>query len=554
MAFEFHLAAASVSYIGSYDRVIQVRDSTIVAGGNLGYADRDEAIAAAEDIAVRLRTMIDDESRSVDDIAAILADAQRGMHDPAFAVALSETLGVQGYVDVVGSIREAHFAESGTDGVDAALADVAILGTIVTTALTRAAPHLDDDDRPDDQLLDQGFVDDLTHDDDPGNIHDGPRHLDLSVLVSFTDPPTDIAVEIANHRVSPFLDAARSADVSDQAGLLWGEKASGVVTNYTEMLARNADASAAWLDDNPRGVGGGTNIDLVLQQNGDSFIDGGQALAGVVEKGVTHTDFNTRRGVMRHAIEIVGAEGDILAIDHMPQALAQGVAADMALIDQQINLGWSDHELSEPPDPAVATHEFLREVMGNVEAANDVYSALEDYSIQQVQAAPDRTDDSTLADADSRDLTLRRVGALQGVVVTAEGNAYQDDAEAYLEAQGERASSVNFLVGLAPYGLVNDLADVAGVSAGQVAFPSNFGEIHDAEALESRRADEMVLNNAVVLAIAEHPDQVPRTPVGDMTDAQKREFLAWVDSSHDSIDRNVMSAASSGVSYEFRPG
>lgn len=99
--------------------------------------------------------MIDDESTSVDDIADVLADARRGMHDPAFAVTLSETLGVEGYVDVVGAIHEAHLDESGSDGIDAALADVAILGTIVTTALTRADPNVDDDDRPHDQLLDQ---------------------------------------------------------------------------------------------------------------------------------------------------------------------------------------------------------------------------------------------------------------------------------------------------------------------------------------------------------------------------------------------------------------
>lgn len=35
VAYEFYMAAAGISYIGPYDRVIQVSDSTIVAGGNV---------------------------------------------------------------------------------------------------------------------------------------------------------------------------------------------------------------------------------------------------------------------------------------------------------------------------------------------------------------------------------------------------------------------------------------------------------------------------------------------------------------------------------------
>lgn len=559
VAYEFYMAAAGISYIGPYDRVIQVSDSTIVAGGNVGYADRDEAIAAAEAIAARLQTVIDDESTSVDDIADILADARRGMHDPAFAVTLSETLGVEGYVDVVGAIHEAHLDESGSDGIDAALADVAILGTIVTTALTRADPNVDDDDRPHDQLLDQAFVDDLTHDYDPGNIHDGPEHLDLSVLVSFTDPPTDIAVEIANHRISPFLDAARSADVSDQAGLRWGDEHSGVVTNYTEMLARNADASAEWLDDNPRGVGGGTNINLVLQQNGDSFTDGGQALADVVENGVTHTDFNTRRAIMRQAIEIVGAEGNILAIDHMPEALAKGVAADMALIDQQINIGWSDLALdnSVAPENAVLTHEFFRELMNDETAAGQVYGALDTYTSDQIAGLPDPGDDLTPGDGvDARTEALRRLGAVQGTIVVAEGNAYQDAAEDYLEAQGRRASAVNGLVGFAPYGALNDIADTGGDSVGAIAYPGGFEELNDAEQIETDGDIRVTRANIVWLALAEHPDRTPTIPVDQMPEREQQEFLEWARDVVGISNEELLhlTAAESNARDQFRAG
>lgn len=553
--FADHLVSGTGGIAGC-DLVISVSDATIAARGEVGLADRDEAIRQAEAIARRLEALTGDDDASVDDIAAILGDAGRAMYDPAFAVTLSEALGVDGYVDVVGTIREVH-DESGPGGIDAALADVAVLGTVLTTALGQADP--DREERaPDDLVLDQSFVDELTHGYDPGNIHDGYEQLDLSVLVAETDPPTDVAVEIANHRISPFLDAARSADVSDQVELAWGDDRSGVITNYTEMLARNPDASAAWLDDDPPGIGGGSNLNLVLHQDGSHFIDDGRALADVVENGVTHDDFNTRREIMRGAIEIVGAEGDVLANDHMPEALAKGVAADMPLLDQQVNLGWTDTGLQEPPDAAVETHEFLREVMRNAEATNDIYSALGTYTNEEILTAPPQGED--------RNDTLRRVGALQGMVVAAEANAVQDEAFHEMAVQNSRASGVNFLVGLAPgseflpVGALNDLAEIAGGSTGQILFSDDLEDASNAsEEYETRRADEMLANDVVALAIAKGGDAAPELPTSDMTDDQLREFLTWLDETYNDdeslrTDRAHMRDASTGARDEFRPG
>src|SRR5687768_11255494 len=135
-----------------------------------------------------------------------------------------------------------------------------------------------------------------------------------------TDPPTEIAVAIANGRMSETLYAATLADFNDSVDLAWGDEHSGVITNYAEMLGRNPDASAEWLDTNPPGPGG-TNLNLVLRQDGDRYIDDGKALAQIVENGVTHTDFNLRRDIMREAIEVVGGEGDLLDNSYLPDAL-----------------------------------------------------------------------------------------------------------------------------------------------------------------------------------------------------------------------------------------
>ena len=76
--------------------------------------------------------------------------------------------------------------------------------------------------------------------------------------------------------------------------------------------------------------------------------------------------------------------------------LAKGVAADMALIDQQINIGWSDLALdnSVAPENAVLTHEFFRELMNDETAAGQVYGALDTYTSDQIAGLPDPGDDA----------------------------------------------------------------------------------------------------------------------------------------------------------------
>lgn len=577
--FAGDVAAGFLAYLtanglaGRSDQVVTVADGALAAHTEVGFADRDEAIRHAEEVAGQLKDLLGADDVSAADIGTVIASAAQGMHDPAFAVTFSELLGVEGYVDVVGMIREANHRDRGSGGIDDAIASVAVLGTILTTALTRAdtTGSTDrDQDRPeggrsptDDQVLDQSFVADLVGDYDPGNIHDGYAHTDLSVLVSLTDPPTDIAVAIANSRMSATLHAATLADFGDTVDLAWGPERSGIITNYAEMLGRNPDASAEWLDTDPPGSGG-SNLDLVLRQDGDQYIDDGRALARIVENGVTHTDFNLRRDIMREAIEIVGAEGDLLRNSYLPVALAKGAAADMALIDQQINVGWVDQHLNgPPPESAVHTHEFFREIMHDASAAGRVYGALETYSLEALMNAPEAGADRTPGDGiDDRTDRLRRLGAVQGVITTAEGNAYQDAAEEHLEAQGARASAVNFLVGVVPYangGLdalatVNDAADVASVSLGAVVTPSDFSSFSDAELVEVNRVNGITLDNIVLLALASDPEQIPNVPVSEMTGQQKQAFLEWALTHYDSAGHDALTAGVDRADRAFRAG
>lgn len=575
--FAGDVAAGFLAYLtdnglaGRSDQVVTVTVSALAAHTEAGFADRDEAISHAQDVAAQFRDLLAADDVSAADIDAVVALAAQGMHDPAFAVTFSELLGVEGYVDVVGMVREANHQDRGSGGVDAAIASVAVLGTILTTALTRAdTAGIACDDQgeggrspTDDQVLDQSFVDDLIGDYDPGNIHDGYEHTDLSVLVSMTDPPTDIAVAIANNRMSATLHAATLADFDDSVDLAWGRERSGIITNYAEMLGRNADASAEWLDTNPPGPGG-SNLNLVLRQDGDQYIDDGQALAQIVENGVTHTDFNLRRDIMRETIEIVGAEGDLLDNSYLPGALATGAAADMALIDQQINIGWVDQHLNgPPPDSAVHTHEFFREIMHDEPAAGRVYGVVETYSLDALMNAPeagvDRSPDDRIDDRTDR---LRRLGAVQGVITTAEGNAYQDAAEEYLDAQGARASAVNFLVGVVPYangGLdalatMNDAADVASVSLGEVLVPADYRSFSDAELVEVNRVNGITLDNLVLLALASDPGHVPSVPVSEMTSQQKQAFLEWALTHYDSAGHDALTAGASRADRAFRAG
>src|SRR5262245_1804039 len=342
----FLACAASVGCDGTAS--FTVTDADLARYTHVGYADRDRAIADAVHLADDVRAL-GEGGVTAEDLDALLARTMRGRYDPAFAVTFSERIGVEGYVGLVGRIREVTLPDRGDDE---ALAAVAVLGTILMTALATARPPGAPPGPlglPDDREIDPTFVHDLVSGYDSGRLQADPQATDLSVLMSMTDPPTAIAVAIANARLSPVLYAATLVatplDSNDPARI----GRSGLITNYSTMLAPHSDPSAQGPVAHPPDVDGATNMSLVLHQHAERYLDDGRAFARIVENAVTHEDINARHDSLDAAIAVLAGPDRVLDNPHMPNALAQGAAANMAYLEHLTNHGWERPDLGHAP-------------------------------------------------------------------------------------------------------------------------------------------------------------------------------------------------------------
>jgi hypothetical protein len=549
----FLACAASIGCDGT--ALLSVTDADLARFTHAGYADRDTAVASARSVAADVRALLDDPDATAPDIDAVLVRTERGRYDPAFAVTFSERIGVEGYVGLVGRIRETTLPHGGDDE---ALAAVGVLGTILTTALATAAPPGSPPPLgvPRPRAIDAAFVHDLASGYDTGRLQTEPEATDLSVLLSMTDPPTAIAADIANARLSPILYVATLTDTPlDSNEPAWLGH-SGVVTNYATMLARNPDASAQWLVAHPDDVDGATNTSLVLHQHAERYLDDGRAFAVIVENAVAHPDVNFRHDSLDAAIEVLAGPERILDNPYMPDALAKGAASDMAYLERLTYRGWQDPVLGSPPASAWAVHGFLTDILPDESAAGTVYGALERHTMSQIAHAPPRGVDLVRNDViDNRTEELHRIGALQGLVIAAEGNGLQHDAEATIVRQQARGNLVDYAIGLVPgIGELNDLGELSEASVGDVAYPSGFEHLHAAEAIQSMRAADMKRANLVMLAVLAHPEHMPPVPLPAMSDQQRAAFMAWATTNFDGTDRDNIEAASGHAVEKFLPG
>lgn len=542
--------------VGYHGGVVTFADSSLTRLGIVGYADRDEAIAAAEAMAERFRDLRAESyegsnPRAVHDLLAL---AERGQYDPAFAVTLSEAIGVRGYVDLTAMIRHAYQGGGDYEPVpQAGLDGVEVLATTLSTALATLPGLPAGEGSPATagwargERLDPAFLDDLAGGLDvpagQSNIDFPIRtNTDLSVLLSLTAPPTSVAVTIANGRLTPLLrDAdeldARSGDEGDD----WGDHG-GRITNYATMLGRDPDASARWLDAE---VGGTQNIDLILRRNPDHDlggghhaidVDGGRALAEVVEHGVTHTDDTLRATLVERAIEVIGGDQHEIRNPHLPDALAHGITENMDVVDSLINDDWSP-ETSEPPgQSALDTHDFLVEVARDRSASTTLASAVEDWSLDRFRDLPPPGTE-TPDGRDARIVALEQVGQVQGTFIAAESEVVYDSVDEFLARQEMRADTVNFAVGVFPFGEhveqvigpVNDAFDVGGFSLGEVFSRGNPAEEYEnAREMVARMRLDADLNNRILLAVAAQPEHVG-TPVREMTEEETRALLRWAE-------------------------
>jgi hypothetical protein len=166
----------------------------------------------------------------------------------------------------------------------------------------------------------------------------------------------------------------------------------------------------------------------------------------------------------------------------------------------------------------------------------------------QIAHAPARGIDWVPGDpTDNRTEELHRIGALQGLVIAAEGNGLQHDAEAAMARQQARGNLVDYAVGLVPgVGDLNDLAELADTSVGGFAYPSGFERLHEAETIQSLRATDMNRANIVMLAVLEHPDAVAALP--------PRSIAAWAERHYNDDDRDAITAASGDAVRLFLAG
>lgn len=540
--------------------VVTLTDSRLARLGQVGYADRDRAIADANAAAAELQVLRDRlGARGIDpdEVGDLMDRIARGQYDPAFAVTFSEAVGVDGYVEAMAAIRSAYQGDVPDAGIDA----VEVLAVTLTTALdTRPgirASHRHDPSNADlatDQRLGDDVVDDLVNMELPweGPFEFGGSEQDLSLLMSFTVPPTSVAVAVANARLTPNLESTLPWDMTAH-GQQWGDRGD-VVANYGRMLAANPDASALWLYSSP---GGDTNnLELVLERPGDADADAGRALAQVVENGLTHPTYDVIRGnLMETGIETIGDQGEIRN-PHLNQALAEGVAHNMDVVDHVINDNWLDpEELDDLDAPVPAStanaHVFLREVMEDPASAVTVAGATERYMLGQLADLPDRGLDLDRDGVDTRLDALNNIGTLHGVLVAAAGNVDLGAIEDHIASQEARGDGLNFAIGLLPTEAtaLNDLLDIAGHSAGELAFPTDISDLGESQLRTLALSDT---TNSILLAMAENPERV-NTATSQMSDAELEAFFNWATSptNYDGWDHAGLSAATWRAAIQF---
>ncbi|HEY6416585.1 MAG TPA: hypothetical protein VIX41_10120, partial [Acidimicrobiales bacterium] len=182
--------------------VLTMADASILSLGHVGYADRDAAIAAANQLTQDIRAAMED-GISADELDGLADRATRGQFDPAFAVTVVEAMGVDGMVRIPALIEAAwpggEYGDNPGWGQDRLLPFAAILTTAMDTRA--ATPQIDRGD-PDNQDLADGdrlnedWVRDFTDFWQPDEF-DQPNNLHYSLLVKSAALPSDVLVTVA---------------------------------------------------------------------------------------------------------------------------------------------------------------------------------------------------------------------------------------------------------------------------------------------------------------------------------------------------------------------
>ena len=588
--------------------VMTVDDRTLDDLGGIGFADRDEAVAAAEELATDFQIVLDavangdplvwDPPRSdgagmsLDEMERLAGLLEGYGDDPAFAVTFTEALGVNGIVGMremyLTYAREARDVDRPRnhpwteDGI-ATWVDDQMVGTAVVlhTAMdtrrgTVTRTDADNAGLADADRLDEGWVDRF-------ESYDGDSQLDYSLLVLDADLPADVLVAVGDNHLGDHFGHDDSGPGDDDSGLNSARPPTTEADlNIAAAIAANPDASLGWLTGD--GIAPGTdNVDLVLTTP-DIDPDMYRGLADVVEVGLTHPTADTGRGdLMEQTIRIVAddlAGTDLYdppsgtdpedaenAADAMRRAFGNGAATNMDVLHSMITDDWGHAVSGElPPDDALATHDFLRETMADEVAADSVAAGYVTYAVEQLgpDTLPEPGVDSSPGDLlDDRRERLQQIGTLEGTIVRAENNALIGSVEERIAEQQARGRSVNAGIDIAAYvagfvpgygpviGGVDTAADVAGVSVGDLVFPADEAALDAAEQEATASESRSAVNFATLNALANGAEQPPIDTSDGVSDAERPAYDAWLLANHYDGPAHDAMAAGFGHAREF---
>lgn len=440
--------------------VLTVDDTTLLAKGAVGYADRDVAVAEAGRLAADLKAAMDGRAPSAEQMAALSAQAARGQHDPAFSVTFLETMGVDRLARVPALIENAwpggDRGQSPGWGQQQLLPFAAILTTAMgTRAATRDLDRHDPDnaDLADADRLSEGWVDEFTSFWQPDDFRQ-PNNFHYSLLVKAAELPTDVMVEVADRQLD-YLLAHDATPTPYRNGLPWGTRDSTAELNILGALGANKDASLQWLDmkspgDGTLGYPGRTvtNLEMLLSYapNTDDPVLG-SGLATVLDNGLQHWDDRSDR-LFDLTVDTIGRQDEV-HFDGLLPVLGEGARTHMDQLAARtgevlaVTPGGTNQDGLAPLHNA---HDFLKVLMADDTAANSVYRGGLEYVQSRVSAD---TGDGFGGES-------RAIGGLMGLITEADENAAVAVTEQRIASRESFVKGTNLLkdvVGLTPAGI-----------------------------------------------------------------------------------------------------
>lgn len=469
--------------------VLSMDDGTLMSRGHVGYADRDVAIAEAQQLAQDMEGTLEDGRVSQEEMEGFAARAARGQYDPAFSVAFVEDLGVNGVANIPAMIERAWPDGDRGRNPEWGPTQLAPFAMVLTTAMdTRAATEDIDRQDPDNQnLADQdrlgeGWVDEFTDFWQPDDF-DQPSNLHYSLMVEYADLPTDVLVDIGNTQLDYML-AHDASPTPYMNGAPWGIEDSTAEINILTAIGANQDASADWLgsQNQNRTV---NNMALLLEYNPtvgyatDNPLLG-NALSTVVDNGLQHWDSDRSDPLFETVIDTVAGEGEVHFQELVP-TLGEGARTHIDQLADRTNeaLPSAAGEVDENAlQPLYNAHDFTKILMEDDTAATSIYRG----SLEYVQ---DQLDGNT---GEGLGGESRRIGALMGLVTEADENAA-------VEATNERiAARQSFLDGV---GLVKDVVGLVPIAGGPAQSAMDI----------STTALDQVIDNFGMAGLPDGPDQ-----------------------------------------------